>query len=490
MNYLIYKKIREKYPPQKNESLREQIAELLRKHNIRIVVLDDDPTGIQTVHGNYLLTNWEAENLAAALDDSVPFFYVLTNTRALAAGDAERVVSEVVNAVLDANRAFGYKLVFISRGDSTLRGHFPLEPEVMRREIVKRGIPVPLPTVFTPVLFEAGRYTIDGVHVMKDDAGVLLIPVAQTEFARDNVFGYTRSDLVGYIQEKSFGPIDANKILDFGQNDTNDILYFSLDELRKFKTFELEKNIEKSTAKYIVFDALDYGDLQKFGYALLRVVARTEGYAVLRTSSSMPKALSGIADQPTLIGRMLGDRFSVEHRGEPKNGLFVVGSHVKKTTAQLAWLLEAPGVAGVEIDIRRTLDDPAALLEETEQALLDIHRRGETPVVYTSRQELRLDDAAERQRVGQRISDFLVAVVRNLRFQPDWLVAKGGITSHDILTRGLGIERARVLGRVMPGVPTLVMGPENRFPKMPYIIFPGNVGGADALKDLFFKLVR
>jgi uncharacterized protein YgbK (DUF1537 family) len=83
-----------------------------------------------------------------------------------------------------------------------------------------------------------------------------------------------------------------------------------------------------------------------------------------------------------------------------------------------------------------------------------------------------------------KIEGFLVQVVRNLPYQPAYIVAKGGITSHDILTQGLEIESARVLGQVLPGVPVLMTGKSARFPEIPYVIFPGNVGHESSLSEL------
>ena len=468
MNALSYSEIVRKYPPVPQEGLRGAILSLLRRNRVKIVVLDDDPTGIQTVQGNYLLTNWAPENVAAALGDEVPFFYLLTNTRAVTAAVAETIVRDAVLAVLAANRGLGYRLVFVSRSDSTLRGHFPLEPEIVRETVAKQGIPMEWPIVFTPAFFEAGRYTVGGIHYMKD--GDSLVPVSETEFARDNVFGYTQSGLADYIREKSGGCISREQVGHIG-----------LEELRCCSSDDLAEKINGFRDKsYIALDAFDYGDLRKFAVAWLGLFVKSDGYALLRTSSSMPKALSGIADRPLLDGSALASGRT--------GGLFIVGSHVRKTTTQLGRLLAAPGVQGVEVDIHEVLCAPGELLGRVEEELLAIHEKGGVPVVYTSRQELRLDDVAERQRVGQRISAFLVDVVRGLRFQPAYLVAKGGITSHDILTEGLGIERVRVWGQVLPGVPAVITDLENRFPEMPYIIFPGNVGSEDALKDVFERL--
>jgi len=56
----------------------------------KIIVLDDDPTGSQTVHSCLLLTRWDLVTLKAALADAAPLFFILTNTRGM---DAERAAA-------------------------------------------------------------------------------------------------------------------------------------------------------------------------------------------------------------------------------------------------------------------------------------------------------------------------------------------------------------------------------------------------------------
>ena len=46
--------------------------------NTRLIILDDDPTGIQTVHGCLLITDCTDEQVKVALQDDQPFFYILT----------------------------------------------------------------------------------------------------------------------------------------------------------------------------------------------------------------------------------------------------------------------------------------------------------------------------------------------------------------------------------------------------------------------------
>ena len=394
------------------------------KSNWKMVVLDDDPTGIQTVHGCLLVTAWNDEQLREAFRSEVPFFYVLTNTRAMTRQDAERTVREAMEAVVRVDREFGYELIVISRSDSCLRGHFPLETDVIREVMVQNGMVPAARTVFCPAFIEAGRVTIDGVHYMKD--GGRLVPVSETEFARDNVFAYHTSVLRDYIREKGADPDD-----------------------------------------YTIVDAQSYDELRRFAATLTAPV-------VIRSSSSLPKAIAELPDKPLLDRTIL--------RSESGVGCFVVGSHVQKTTRQLEHLLAADGTCGIEVDVQRILDDTEAVMQETLAAMLAAARRGETPVVYTSRREIRLDDADRRQHLGQQVSDFLVDIVRRMPYVPSYLVAKGGITSHDILTKGLGVKSAVVLGQVVPSVPCIMT---ERFP---YIIFPGNVGGEESLKEVYLKL--
>ena len=396
-----------------------------------MVILDDDPTGIQTVHGCLLITQWDAATVKMAFQHEQPFFYILTNTRAMTREEAARVVRSAMETVLQVNREFCFRLIFISRSDSCLRGHFPLETDVMRQVLREYGVKVWPRVPFCPALIEAGRVTIDGVHYMKD--GERLIPVSETEFARDNVFAYQASILRDYIAEKGANP-----------------------------------------EEYQIVNAATYDELYAFADSLYKETSHFDGAVVIRSSSSLPKAMSGISDQPLL------DRSILKQGGGV--GCFVVGSHVRKTTRQLNALLAEEGVAGIEVDVERVLHDGEALMRELLETMRQKAGEGLTPVVYTSRREIRLTDADERQHLGQRISDFLVDLVARLPFTPAYLVAKGGITSNDILTRGLALKSAEVLGQIVPNVPCVMTR------SFPYIIFPGNVGHDDSLREVYQKL--
>ncbi len=403
----------------------------------RLVVLDDDPTGIQTVHGCLLITQWDEESVRLAFEDDVPFFYILTNTRAMTREEAAKVTREAMEMVIHVNKDYGYRLIVVSRSDSCLRGHFPLETDVIRDCLVRHGVTVAPKTPFCPAFIEAGRVTIDGVHYMKD--GDMLIPVSETEFAQDNVFAYHTSVLHDYIREKGANP-----------DDYEIVSAQSYEELREWwEASEYSENSENSDA------------------------------IVIRSSSSLPKAIAGIPDIPLLDHSILRLTSNISHHTTP---LFIVGSHVRKTTRQLECLLATEGTCGIELDVQRILDDAETLMRETQQVIRQVVDEHLTPVVYTSRQEIRLEDANQRQHLGQQVSDFLVDIVRQLSYTPSYLVAKGGITSHDILTHGLNIKSARVLGQIVNSVPCIMTK------DFPYIIFPGNVGNEESLKEVYLKL--
>ena len=90
----------------------------------------------------------------------------------------------------------------------------------------------------------------------------------------------------------------------------------------------------------------------------------------------------------------------------------------------------------------------------------------------------------------QRVSDGLIEIVQKIAVRPRYLVAKGGITSSDTATAALGVVRATVAGQILPGIPVWRTGAESRHPGLAYIVFPGNVGGDDALVEVERKLKR
>ena len=420
----------------------------------RIIVLDDDPTGSQTVHGCLLLTRWDVATLREALADAAPLFFVLTNTRGMDAERAASITREVCRNLKAALAGSNIQPVLVSRSDSTLRGHYPVETDVIAEELG------PFDAHFlVPAFFEGGRTTRDSVHYLRVNG--VDVPVHETEFAQDSVFGYRHSYLPDYVAEKTQGRIPASAVRRFT---LRDIRAGVRDQL-----LHLENNV------CCVVDAELPDDLARFTQDVL-AATRVGKRFLFRSAASLLTALAQLPPQP-VVAESMG-----QYTRKARPGAVIVGSHVAKSSRQLALLLEAPGVAGVEVDVSRLPDAREAVLAQVCETVNRIHTAGKTAVVYTSRTERQFADQATRLAFGEAVSNLLMDVVRRLPEDLGFLISKGGITSNDVLSSGLALRSARVLGQVAPGV-SVVRCPADhpRFPDLPVVIFPGNVGEDDTL---------
>jgi uncharacterized protein YgbK (DUF1537 family) len=434
----------------------------------KIIVLDDDPTGSQTVHSCLLLTRWDVETLRLGLSDNSPIFFVLTNTRALTPEQATSVTREVCHNLKIALEAEEIKdFLVVSRSDSTLRGHYPVETDVIAQAVG------PFDAHFlVPAFFEGGRITRDSVHYLIIDG--VPTPVHETEFARDSVFGYHHSYLPDYVEEKTKARILSNSVERFL---LEDIRSGSLERLRNLKDNQC-----------CVVDAETQADLDKLAADILSVAAEGKRF-LFRSAASLLTSLASLGPQPVAAVDM------AQYVRQGKPGAVIVGSHVKKTTQQLEHLLQAPGIVGVEVDVAHLLDESeaqrAALLASSLERVQEVHAEGKTPVVYTSRQELVFKDVQTRLKFGVAVSSLLMDIVRGLPSDIGFLISKGGITSNDVLSTGLALRSARLLGQIIPGC-SMVLTPDDhpQFSNLPVVLFPGNVGDADALVTTYQRLSK
>ena len=427
----------------------------------KIIVLDDDPTGSQTVHGCLLLTRWDVATLKEALADRSPLFFVLTNTRGMDAARAAAVTREACRNLKAALAQADVHAVFVSRSDSTLRGHYPVETDVMAEELG------PFDAHFlVPAFFEGGRFTRASVHYLRSDGRE--IPVHETEFARDSVFGYHHSFLPDYVEEKTRGRIRSG-----------DVLRLQLDDVR---TGVYARLMQLAGNACVVVDAEMQGDLDRFAADVLQAAA--DGKRLLfRSAASLLTSFARLPAQPVKAEQM------AQYVRAGAAGAVIVGSHVPKTTKQLNELLKQPGIAPIEIDVNRLPHDRDQLLREVLEAAEEAHAHGHTLVVYTSRTERQFPTQDARLKFGEQVSAFLMDVVRRLPVSLGFLISKGGITSNDVLSTGLQLRTARLLGQILPGV-SVVRCPQDhpRYPDMPVVIFPGNVGDEHALAQAFARL--
>jgi uncharacterized protein YgbK (DUF1537 family) len=454
-------------PPEWPVDVRPEIKRYLKMSRTKVVVLDDDPTGTQTVHGIPVLTEWSIPSLQAELKNDLPAFYLLTNSRSMSLGQAQALNKEIGhNLVEAAQQAAGRKFVLVSRSDSTLRGHFPGEVEALAEAsgLAFDG------WLLLPFFWEGGRYTINDIHYVAE--GEWLVPAGQTEFAHDAAFGYHASNLRQWVAEKTQGRIPAEAVASI-----------SIEDIRRGGPARVTECLRNLTqGRICVVNAAGRADLEVFMQGLL--AAEAEGKRFLyRTAASFVQVRAGLETRPLL------DRAGLK-LPQSGGGLIVVGSYVPKTTGQVTTLLAQPDLVSLEINVEALLDhshQPAELERVAAQAN-DALQQSRDVVIFTSRRLVTGSDAEGSLSIGQRISASLVAVVQALSVRPRYMLAKGGITSSDIATGGLKVKRALVLGQILPGVPVWQLGQESRYPGLVYIVFPGNVGGPEALAEVVAKL--
>ncbi|MBW4613880.1 MAG: four-carbon acid sugar kinase family protein [Desmonostoc vinosum HA7617-LM4] len=434
----------------------------------KIIVLDDDPTGSQTVHSCLLLMQWDVDTLCTGLRDDSPIFFVLTNTRSLPPESAASVTREVCqNLKIALNTTEITDFLVVSRSDSTLRGHYPIETDAIATELG------PFDAHFlVPAFFEGGRITRDSVHYLIIDGTPT--PVHETEFARDSVFGYHHSYLPKYVEEKTQGKIPAQAVTRF--------------LLADIQAGSLERLLKLSSNQCAVVDGETQADLNRFAVDVLAAASQGKRF-LFRSAASILTALVALPPQPIAAENM------AQYVKQGKPGAVIVGSHVKKTTQQLAALLQVEGTVGIEVNVEQLLGDDvnqsATLLTNIQESIQVVHEAGKTPVIFTSRQELTFQDVKTRLEFGTKVSSLLMDIVRGLPSGIGFLITKGGITSNDVLSTGLALTSARLLGQILAGCSMVLTPPDHpQFPNLPVVLFPGNVGDADALGTIYCRLTQ
>jgi uncharacterized protein YgbK (DUF1537 family) len=458
-------------PPVRHEpGARERIRASNVRSGRRVGILDDDPTGSQTVHDVSIVTVFEADEYAAGLAEPGSTCFILTNTRSLPEDAAVELTTSVATSLFTLSETFGSPVEVVSRSDSTLRGHVIAELRAIdgaRRRVLGAGFDGML---LIPSYFEAGRFTAGDIHWA--GVGGQDIPVGDSEFAKDATFGYTSSNLKDFIAEKSDGTINADQVHSV-----------SLEDIRIGGPDRVAEILMGVTGgAFVVINATDYADLEIVVLGLL--LAQDQGRVfAYRVGPSFPQLLAGLDAQTPLTAKQIWPG------GNPGgHGLVVVGSHVGLTSRQVAKAQERGGMTETELHVP-TLVDP----DRRDAHVADVGRQvvealaNSDVLLFTSRTLMRGGDADDSLAISRNVSTAVIEVVRAaLAAHPAWVVAKGGITSHDVAVRGLGIRRAEVVGQLFPGMVS-VFRPIEAAPEAvgtPYVVFAGNVGGDDTLADV------
>ncbi|RRB04520.1 four-carbon acid sugar kinase family protein [Larkinella rosea] len=453
-------------PPDYPESLLASIQEEFQRSNKTIVVLDDDPTGTQTCSNVTVLTTWRVSLMAEELTKKPAILFILTNSRSLSESDVVKLTEEIGTNLKRAVHESGREIVVISRSDSTLRGHFPAEVDAIAETLTMKNAV----TVLIPAFVEGGRITIDDIHYLIENQE--LIPVSESPFARDVVFGYKNANLKKWVEEKTGGRIKASEV--------NSI---SLEDIRIGGPTAVGERLKRCPEGTVcIVNAASYRDLEVVAMGLIRAEKSGRTY-LYRSSATLV---------PIRAGMESGKPYTPQKTDavSANGALVIVGSHVPKTTQQLNWLLENGNYQAMEVNVGEILTSvdlvaqAQTISRQTDQWL----SAGMNVVIYTSRQlEVGLDSESSLA-INAAVSGFLVSVVNGLIVRPKFMVAKGGITSSDLATKALSAEKALVLGAVIPGVPVWQMDAASKFPGIRYVVFPGNVGDETSLEAVCRKM--
>ncbi len=453
-------------PPEYFDDLLPGIRKEFLQSKKTIIVLDDDPTGTQTCYDVMVLTSWEVELIVDELTKQPSVLYMLTNSRSLPVSEAVDLAREIGLNLKEAVARSKREVVVVSRSDSTLRGHFPAEVDAVAETLGLKGAV----TVLVPAFIEGARYTMDDVHYIVENEE--LVPVSDTPFARDASFGYQHANLKGWVEEKTRGQIKASEV--------NSV---SIEDLRIGGPHVVAEKLKSCAAGSVcVINAASYRDLE-VGVMGLMLAEKTGKKFLYRTSATFVPLRAGMVSGKIYVP-------SKEETTSFNGSLVVVGSHVPKTTGQLGYLLNHGKQRVLEVDVSGLLQskDKQGMTNTISRQVDAWLGAGEDVVIHTSRRLEKGIDADSSLKISAVVSGFLVAIMQGITVRPKFIVAKGGITSSDLATKGLLVQKATVLGPIIPGVPAWRLQGESKFPGIIYVVFPGNVGDEKALQTVCEKL--
>ncbi|KAH9801736.1 Ketose-bisphosphate aldolase class-II family protein [Citrus sinensis] len=433
----------------------DDIKGLIKKNAKTLIVLDDDPTGTQTVHGIEVLTEWSVASLVEQFRKKPLCFFILTNSRALSSEKASSLITDICrNLRTAANSVENTEYTVVLRGDSTLRGHFPEEADAAVSVLGEMDA-----WIICPFFLQGGRYTIEDIHYVGDLDQ--LVPAGDTEFAKDASFGFKSSNLREWVEEKTSGRIPASSVASI-----------SIQLLRKGGPDAVcERLCSLQKGSTCIVNAASERDIAVFAAGMIQAELKGKSF-LCRTAASFVSARIGIVAKAPILPKDLGNKI------ESTGGLIVVGSYVPKTTKQVEELISQSGrfIRSVEVSVdkvaMKSLEErQEEIIRAAEMVDVFLQARKDT-LLITSRVLITGKTPSESLEINLKVSSAMVEIVRRITTRPRYILAKGGITSSDIATKALEAKRAKVVGQALAGVPLWELGPESRHPGVPYVVFP------------------
>ncbi|GMQ11551.1 hypothetical protein CsSME_00054150 [Camellia sinensis var. sinensis] len=471
---VLKKEVVLKYLPQEwHLDPTDDICKLNQSNSKTLVVLDDDPTGTQTVHDIEVLTEWNIESLIEQFRKRPKCFFILTNSRALSSDKATVLVEDICRNLCTAAKSVEKTdFTIVLRGDSTLRGHFPEEPDAAVSVLGEMDA-----WIICPFFLQGGRYTIDDVHYVADSER--LVPAGDTEFAKDAAFGYKSSNLREWVEEKTGGRTQASSVASI-----------SIQLLRKGGPNAVCEHLcSLRKGSTCIVNAASDRDMAVFAAGMIQAELKGKRF-LCRTAASFVSARIGIIPKAPILPEDLGI-----NKGR-SGGLIVVGSYVPKTTKQVEELKSKCGhmLRTIEISVdklaMKSIEEREEEINRTAEMANVFLKACKDTLIMTSRELITGKTPAESLEINFKVSSALVEIVRKITTSPRYILAKGGITSSDLATKALEAKRAKIVGQALAGVPLWQLGPESRHPGVPYIVFPGNVGDSNALAEVVKSWAR
>ena len=449
------------------EDLLPLINQEIKRSEKKIFLMDDDPTGSQTVRNVAMLSDWSVESLKKELDSDELATFIQVNTRAYPENEVKNIIKEVTSNILEATSRSPKDPVVIFRSDSTLRGHFPLEMDVFSDTVRSINNETYDALIFIPFFIQGRRYTFNDVQYTLE--GNTLIPVGDTSFSNDPAFSYKSSNLKKWMEEKYKGKIKAE-----------DVVSISIEDIRLGGPQRVEKILKSLNNQTIcIVNAMDMTDLHVFTLGLLRAERKGSKFSY-RTAASFVKARIGQSEYPFLTRDEI-----VNHNSN--GALLIVGSHVPGTTLQLNKLIKSTDINPIELNVHKILNgnyEEKLIIKQIDESLCN----GEDVVLYTSREVVVGNSPEEYLVIGKKITNSIVNIVKNISAEPSYILSKGGMTSSSVTKEALNIRRATIPGQIFSGVLVMKMEQASKYPGAHLVLFPGNVGDEDAILNVYTQL--
>ena len=434
---------------------------------MKIIIIDDDPTGSQTVNGCNLIFKWDYETLLKGLKGSSNLLFILANTRSLPEKDVKKRLKEIccsLKEIMNNSLFAEEEFVVISRGDSTLRGHNFIEPFIINQLLGPFDA-----TFYIPAFIEGNRTTLNGNHFVDH------IPIHKTIFSKDKIFGFNTSNIKELIYEQSNHQLDFNHIENINIKD--------FDVLGTNQPNKLHMYIENlKNNKKVIVDIMDYSQLDKFS-GIVKSLLKKKKF-LFRSAASFISSLSNI--KKTQKDQIYFSKLRrKDNHDKTMKGLIVVGSYIELTTLQLNKVLEISLCKPIEINVLKLytffkLKNNLKKINSIKQYILDSIRQNLSqdfiPVLYTSREIVSPRDNNDLIQFQLFLSTFISEIVSAIKNEIGYLISKGGITTNTIISDGLDADSVYLEGQILPGISLVTFNLFKQKGKLPIVTFPGNIG--------------